>query len=85
MFYFVPVVHQVGDWCRITALVVDENARGRGVGQALISAAEEAALATGCVRIEATSARRRKDAHRFYDRLGYARDTLHFVKILVRD
>jgi aminoglycoside 6'-N-acetyltransferase I len=79
--YFVPVIHQ-GRWCRVTSLVVDEQSRGRGVGQALVAAAEEASAAAGCVRVEATSATRRTDAHAFYERLGYRREALHFLKIL---
>jgi aminoglycoside 6'-N-acetyltransferase I len=80
--YVVPVVHRTGGWCRITALIVDEQARGRGVGQTLMAAAEEVAVAAGCLRIEATSAVQRDDAHRFYDRLGYVRPALHFLKAL---
>jgi GNAT superfamily N-acetyltransferase len=80
--YFVPVIHQGGRWCRLTSLVVDEQTRGRGVGQALVAAAEEASAAAGCVRVESTSATRRTDAHAFYERLGYRREALHFLKIL---
>jgi GNAT superfamily N-acetyltransferase len=80
--YFVPVIHQGGRWCRLTSLVVDEQTRGRGVGQALVAAAEEASAAAGCVRVEATSATRRTDAHAFYERLRYRREALHFLKIL---
>jgi GNAT superfamily N-acetyltransferase len=80
--YFVPVAHQDGPWCRITALIVDERVRGRGVGQILVVACEEAAAEAGCLRIEATSATRRQDAHRFYERLGYRRKAHHFLKML---
>lgn len=80
--YFVPVAHQGGPWCRITALIVDERQRGRGVGQRLVAACEESAAAAGCLRIEATSATRRHDAHRFYERLGYRREAHHFLKLL---
>ena len=38
--HIVPVVHEPGGWCRITALVVDEAARRAGAGRALVSAAE---------------------------------------------
>jgi GNAT superfamily N-acetyltransferase len=74
--FFVPVAHEIASWCRITALVVDAGHRRRGVGQALATAAEEAARQAGCVRIEATSARHRIDAHHFdahhfYERLDF--------------
>jgi GNAT superfamily N-acetyltransferase len=76
---FVPVAHEFGPWCRVTAIVVDEADRGRGIGEALIEAAEEAARAAGCVRIEATSATHRTDAHRFYERLGYGQTSAHYL------
>ncbi len=80
--FFVPVAHDSAPWCRITALVVDEAQRGRGVGRALVGAAEEAARKAGCSRIEATSALHRTEAHRFYERLDYARSSAHFLKRL---
>lgn len=81
-YALVPVGHESRPWCRITALVVDETHRGRGIGQILVRAAEAAARAAGCSRIEVTSALRRADAHRFYDRLGYGRTSAHFLKRL---
>lgn len=80
--YFVPVAHQAGSWCRLTALIVDEQVRGRGVGQALVAASEEAARAASCARVEATSATARADAHAFYERLGYRPEAIHFLKLL---
>jgi GNAT superfamily N-acetyltransferase len=78
--YLVPVAHEAGPWYRLTALVVDERQRGRGVGQALIKTAEAIARDAGCSRIEATSASHRADAHSFYRHLGYAREADHFLK-----
>jgi N-acetylglutamate synthase-like GNAT family acetyltransferase len=79
---FVPVAHDTAPWCRITALVVDAEHRERGVGQALAAAAEEAARQAGCSRIEATSALHRTDAHHFYERLGFNRESAHYLKRL---
>jgi GNAT superfamily N-acetyltransferase len=78
--YLVPVAHDTGPWYRLTALVVDERERGRGVGQALIKTAEAIARDAGCSRIEATSATDRNDAHAFYEHLGYAQEADHFLK-----
>jgi GNAT superfamily N-acetyltransferase len=60
-----------GAWGRITALVVSDRVRGRGVGSRLVAAAESFAADRGCVRMEVTSADRRADAHKFYQGRGY--------------
>ncbi|MGE8499393.1 MAG: GNAT family N-acetyltransferase [Pseudomonas sp.] len=52
-------------------VVVDQNARGLGIGQALISAAMERARSWGCYKVALSSALHREDAHRFYQRLGF--------------
>jgi GNAT superfamily N-acetyltransferase len=66
-----PFFEREGAWSRIVALVVSDRARGRGVGSRLVAAAESFAASHGCLRMEVTSADRRADAHRFYQRRGY--------------
>lgn len=66
-----PSFERDGAWGRITALVVAERTRGRGVGSRLVAAAESFAADHGCLRMEVTSADRRTDAHAFYRSLGY--------------
>ena len=78
----VPVLHQPGDWCRITALVVAERARRRGLARALVTEAEAIARGHGCVRIEVTSALHRDGAHELYRGLGYGQVSEHFLKPL---
>ncbi|HEY6939952.1 GNAT family N-acetyltransferase [Dokdonella sp.] len=56
----------------ILGLVVREDARGRGIGAALVAASEDWALAHGCARMRVRSRVERERAHRFYDRAGYA-------------
>jgi GNAT superfamily N-acetyltransferase len=56
---------------QLTLLVVDEAQRTRGVGRALVSAAEGWARERGCHRIVVTTALQRADAHAFYERVGY--------------
>ena len=75
-----PVLHRAGPVGRVTALVVDPDARGRGIGRALMAAAEAWAAGRGCVLMEVTSNRRRTDAHAFYERLGYAGTSIRFGK-----
>jgi ribosomal protein S18 acetylase RimI-like enzyme len=52
-------------------VVVDEAARGGGIGAALVEAAKEHALAAGAARISLTSRPAREAANRLYRRLGF--------------
>ena len=80
--HMTPVLHRPTPVGRVTALVVTESARGRGVGRALVSAAERMLRERGCELIEVTSNQRRTDAHAFYERLGYEVTSLRFKKTL---
>ena len=77
-----PVLHRAGPVGRVTALVVDPDVRGRGIGRALMTAAERWASARGCVLLEVTSNRKRTDAHAFYERLGYEATSFRFARTL---
>jgi ribosomal protein S18 acetylase RimI-like enzyme len=55
----------------IEDVVVDESARGRGVGEALNKAALARALADGCRTVDLTSRPSREAANRLYQRLGF--------------
>ncbi len=56
---------------QVENVVVDEPWRGRGVGEAMMRWAIEEARRAGCFRVQLTSNKARKDAHRFYERLGF--------------
>jgi ribosomal protein S18 acetylase RimI-like enzyme len=56
---------------RIESVVVDEAARGRGVGEALTRAALEVAASAGVQSVELTSSPSRAAANRLYPRLGF--------------
>jgi len=68
--------------CRVTSLVVSSRHRSHGVGEKLVAAAATFAREHGCSGIEVTSAERRVGAHRFYQRLGFARAGLRFFQTL---
>jgi ribosomal protein S18 acetylase RimI-like enzyme len=55
----------------IEDVVVDEDARGRGVGEALNSAALEEARRRGAKDVNLTSRPSREAANRLYQRLGF--------------
>lgn len=52
-------------------VVVDSDARGLGIGQALIGKAIERARAWGCYKVALSSSQSREAAHRFYAGLGF--------------
>lgn|SRR3989440_3327271 len=56
---------------RIEDVVVDENSRGRGVGEALVRRCIEVARERGAEIVELQSARWREVANRLYPRLGF--------------
>lgn len=57
---------------RIEDVVVDEDVRGRGVGEALSQEAVSRAVALGARTVELTSRPSREAANRLYQRLGFA-------------
>jgi GNAT superfamily N-acetyltransferase len=68
------------DFCaEVLGLVVEEAARGMGVGAALIEAAEQWSRGVGCARVRVRSRETRERAHRFYEREGYARNKVQVV------
>ena len=58
---------------RIEDVVVDQGARGRGVGEALVRECLSVARRHGAKVVELQSARRREVANRLYPRLGFER------------
>jgi len=73
-----------GTYIRIGALVVNLKFRNRQIGRQLIRKAEEWAIETGSEYIYLNSGNReeRKDAHVFYQRMGFEARTVGFVKLL---
>jgi GNAT superfamily N-acetyltransferase len=69
------IVYTTPFWikARLDEVVVDANARGKGVGKALVQAALEIGRAKGAQVAELQSGRGegRKAAHRLYERLGF--------------
>jgi GNAT superfamily N-acetyltransferase len=67
---------------RIGGVQVAADLRSKGIGARMIAFAESTARARGARSVELSSNKRRSDAHRFYERLGYARSHEGFKKSL---
>ena len=76
------VLHRPKPVGRITALIVDDAHRDRGIGKALVAAAESLFTNSGCGLLEVTSNFRWTDAHAFYEHLGYTRTSVRLAKNL---
>ncbi|WP_211489742.1 GNAT family N-acetyltransferase [Georgenia thermotolerans] len=57
---------------QVEAVRVSAARRGRGLGRAMIGWVIEEARRRGCALVQLTTDKRRTDAHRFYERLGFA-------------
>jgi GNAT superfamily N-acetyltransferase len=67
-----------GQRCWVEDLAVDPQQRSRGVGSALLKAAQDWARSAGATHLELDSGLARVDAHRFYEREGATRQSYSF-------
>jgi ribosomal protein S18 acetylase RimI-like enzyme len=83
---FVPNVGRNGTpYALIENVIVDETVRGQRHGEALLRYMIEAARTEGCYKVVLTSRKHRKDAHRFYARLGFDATSEGFRYTLIED
>ena len=69
---FIPSLsRRGGERAEIEAVRVAASQRGQGLGERMIRWALSEARARGCVLVQLTTDKRRTDAHRFYERLGF--------------
>jgi GNAT superfamily N-acetyltransferase len=76
------MLHLAGPVARIGSLVVEREARGRGVGALLLREAEALARRRACTLIEVTAGRDRHATHAFYAAQGFAWSSLRLRKVL---
>ncbi len=70
---FIPYLTYVGGWrALIEGVRVKASARGSGVGNAMFTWAISRARERGCHVVQLTTDKRRPDALRFYEKLGFA-------------
>lgn len=78
---FLPHLTYRGRWrAQIEGVRVAREARGRGVGRALMERAVERGRARGCHLVQLTTDRRRPRARAFYEALGFE-DSHHGMKL----
>jgi GNAT superfamily N-acetyltransferase len=78
--HLTPMLHRERPVVRVTTLVVGADYRGQGIGSFLLGAVEVWSLARGASRIELTSADAREEAHSFYEKRGFRREGVRFVR-----
>jgi GNAT superfamily N-acetyltransferase len=66
-------------------MVVDRNYQNKGVGKKLLSRLEEIAKEHDCLFIEFCSSMFRKEAHGFYESMGYKNDAVKGYRKFFRD
>ncbi|SEW35896.1 N-acetylglutamate synthase, GNAT family [Chitinophaga sp. YR573] len=73
-----------GMYLRVLAFVVKQNNRNKGIGKILMKAAEDWAIeqCLNCVIINSGNRENRKDAHAFYQKMGYTIKSSGFIKEL---
>jgi ribosomal protein S18 acetylase RimI-like enzyme len=78
-----PIPTGVRAW--IEDVVVDEAARGHGVGEALNRAALERARSLGAITVDLTSRPSREAANRLYKRLGFVQRETNVYRLELSD
>jgi len=74
--------HRGGRCAEIESMHVMPELRGQGIGGVLLEAAVGLARSAGCYRVQLTSNAARTDAHRFYERHGFAPSHVGFKRVL---
>jgi GNAT superfamily N-acetyltransferase len=79
------IVYTTPFWikARLDEVVVDEAARGKGVGAALVKAALDIARASGAQVAELQSGVQREAANRLYPRMGFKRRETNVYRIVL--
>lgn len=69
---FIPyLTHQGSSRAMIEGVRIDSNQRGSGLGRKMVAWAIEEARRRGCMMVQLTTDKRRTDARRFYEGLGF--------------
>ena len=80
--HFIPMIGVGKDFAQISYLIVDNSARGEGIGRRLEEAVTRIARERGCDRIVLHCDSRRTRAHAFYLRQGFTESPKYLIKRL---
>jgi ribosomal protein S18 acetylase RimI-like enzyme len=71
---FLPGLSHLGMWRgQIEGVRIASSQRGAGIGKAMLQWTIEQCRERGCRQVQLTTDKRRIDAHRFYEALGFVR------------
>src|SRR4051812_25241206 len=79
--HMLPSLHTSDPIGWVTAVVVEEKARGQGIGAAVVGKAEAGAMEHGARGDSLTSALHRTRAHKFYKDLSYEHTGVRLTKV----
>ena len=74
------LAHTTKPWAQIENMVVHENHRRHGVGEALVQRCEEICQTAGVYKLQLTSSAVREGAHKFYVQVGFEPGSVGFRK-----
>ena len=80
--HVLPLIEHDELGCQLTAIVVGEHYRRRGIGRDLVRAVESEARSMGCGVVVLNTSERRAGAHAFYEQLGFRATGRRYVKEL---
>ena len=78
-FDYFPSLQRI---CRITAIVVDESARGSGIGTRLITFAQKSAQENACQVLEVTTSLIRESTQKYYESIGFEKSSYRYFQKL---
>jgi GNAT superfamily N-acetyltransferase len=82
LIYIPSLSFQGGKRCTVESVRVDDKFRGQGIGREMMLWAIERAKERGCISMYLTSHNERKDAHRFYENLGFKHSHVGMKRML---
>jgi ribosomal protein S18 acetylase RimI-like enzyme len=69
---FIPGMSYQGSWiAQVEGVRVDRSMRGEGIGEEMMKVVISKSRERGCEHLQLMTNKRRTDAHRFYERLGF--------------